>query len=50
MIGLRAIKGVVALFALVVTFGAPQQVEAGEDKGAFLERARDAVIALREVE
>jgi len=33
-----------------VTFGAPLQVEAGEDKGAFLERARDAVIALREVE
>ncbi len=33
-----------------VTFGAPMQVLAGEDKGAFLHRARDAVIALREVE
>ena len=33
-----------------VTFGAPLQVLAGEDKGAFLQRARDAVIALREVD
>ncbi len=33
-----------------VTFGAPLQVRAGEDKGAFLQRARDAVIALREVD
>ena len=33
-----------------VTFGAPLQVREGEDKGAFLQRARDAVIALREVE
>jgi 1-acyl-sn-glycerol-3-phosphate acyltransferase len=33
-----------------VTFGAPLQVQAGEDKGVFLSRARDAVIALREVE
>jgi 1-acyl-sn-glycerol-3-phosphate acyltransferase len=32
-----------------VTFGAPLQVLAGEEKGAFLQRARDAVIALREV-
>jgi 1-acyl-sn-glycerol-3-phosphate acyltransferase len=31
-----------------VTFGAPLQVLAGEDKGGFLQRARDAVIALRE--
>jgi 1-acyl-sn-glycerol-3-phosphate acyltransferase len=30
-----------------VTFGAPLQRIDGEDKGAFLERARDAVIALR---
>jgi 1-acyl-sn-glycerol-3-phosphate acyltransferase len=30
-----------------VTFGAPMRLEAGEDKRAFLERARDAVIALR---
>ncbi|MEQ1804710.1 MAG: lysophospholipid acyltransferase family protein [Burkholderiaceae bacterium] len=33
-----------------VTFGAPLQVLAAEDKGAFLQRARDAVIALREVD
>ena len=33
-----------------VTFGAPLQVQAGEDKGVFLGRARDAVIAQREVE
>ena len=32
-----------------VTFGAPVQVEPGEDKHAFLARARDAVIALKEV-
>jgi 1-acyl-sn-glycerol-3-phosphate acyltransferase len=29
------------------TFGAPMQLEPGEDKKVFLERARDAVIALR---
>jgi hypothetical protein len=33
-----------------VTFGAPLQVQEAEDKGVFLQRARDAVIALREVE
>ncbi len=32
-----------------VTFGAPLQLEPDEDKRAFLERARDAVVALREV-
>jgi 1-acyl-sn-glycerol-3-phosphate acyltransferase len=32
-----------------VTFGAPLQLVDGEDKGAFLERARSAVIALRPV-
>ena len=32
-----------------VTFGAPIQLEAGEDRRAFLERARDRVIALRDV-
>ena len=32
-----------------VTFGAPLQLNAGEDKRAFLERARQAVIALRSV-
>ncbi len=30
-----------------VTFGAPLQLGAGEDKGAFLARARDAVLAQR---
>ena len=30
-----------------VTFGAPMQLQAGEDKHAFLERARDAVMAMR---
>ncbi|MFO1327248.1 MAG: lysophospholipid acyltransferase family protein [Rubrivivax sp.] len=30
-----------------VTFGAPMQLQAGEDKRAFLGRARDAVLALR---
>jgi hypothetical protein len=30
-----------------VTFGAPLQCIDGEDKREFLERARDAVIALR---
>jgi hypothetical protein len=30
-----------------VTFGAPLALEPGEDKRAFLERARAAVIALR---
>ncbi|MEY4562107.1 MAG: hypothetical protein RLZZ618_1384 [Pseudomonadota bacterium] len=33
-----------------VTFGAPIQVEAGEDKRVFLGRARDAVIALQTVD
>ncbi|MEN9543946.1 MAG: hypothetical protein RLZZ598_779, partial [Pseudomonadota bacterium] len=32
-----------------VTFGAPMQLGQGEDKRAFLERARNAVIALQEV-
>ena len=32
-----------------VTFGSPVQLQAGEDKRAFLARARDAVVALREV-
>ncbi len=32
-----------------VTFGAPIQLEAGEDRRAFLERARGCVIALRDV-
>ncbi len=32
-----------------VTFGAPIQLEAQEDRAAFLKRARDAVIALRDV-
>ena len=32
-----------------VTFGAPLALEAGEDKRDFLARARDAVVALREV-
>jgi 1-acyl-sn-glycerol-3-phosphate acyltransferase len=32
-----------------VTFGAPLQVEAGEERRAFLDRARAAVIALRDV-
>jgi 1-acyl-sn-glycerol-3-phosphate acyltransferase len=32
-----------------VTFGAPMQLQPGEDRRAFLERARDAVIALRDV-
>ena len=32
-----------------VTFGAPLQLEPNEDKHAFLDRARAAVIALREV-
>ena len=32
-----------------VTFGAPMQLEPGEDHRAFLERARDAVVALRDV-
>jgi len=30
-----------------VTFGAPIQLEPGEDKRAFLDRAREAVVALR---
>jgi 1-acyl-sn-glycerol-3-phosphate acyltransferase len=32
-----------------VTFGAPLTLQGGEDKRAFLDRARDAVIALRSV-
>lgn len=32
-----------------VTFGAPIHLAAGEERRAFLERARDAVIALRDV-
>ena len=33
-----------------VTFGAPLTLEAGEDKRLFLERARDAVVALSSVD
>ena len=33
-----------------VTFGAPMQLEAGEDKRAFLDRARAAVMTLSEAE
>lgn len=32
-----------------VTFGAPMQLHEGEDRRVFLDRARDAVIALRDV-
>jgi len=32
-----------------VSFGRPLQLGAGEERRAFLERARSAVIALREV-
>lgn len=32
-----------------VTFGAPMQLEEGEERRAFLDRARSAVIALRDV-
>ena len=32
-----------------VTFGAPMQLQAGEDRRVFLERARAAVVALRDV-
>ncbi len=32
-----------------VTFGAPLQVEPGEERRAFLDRARSAVVALRDV-
>ena len=32
-----------------VTFGAPIQLQPGEERRAFLERARDAVVALRDV-
>jgi 1-acyl-sn-glycerol-3-phosphate acyltransferase len=32
-----------------VTFGAPIQLQDGEDRSAFLKRAREAVIALRDV-
>jgi hypothetical protein len=31
-----------------VTFGAPMRLEEGEDKHAFLTRARDALLALHE--
>nr|WP_297351754.1 lysophospholipid acyltransferase family protein [uncultured Caldimonas sp.] len=33
-----------------VTFGAPMQLQPGEEKRAFLERAREAVVALRRIE
>jgi len=33
-----------------VTFGAPLQLQPGEDKRVFLDRAREAVMALREVD
>lgn len=33
-----------------VTFGAPMQVQPGEEKRAFLERAREAVMALKKVD
>lgn len=32
-----------------VTFGKPMKLEPGEEKGAFLERARSAVVALRQI-
>ena len=32
-----------------VTFGAPMQLQEGEDRKAFLERARAAVVALRDI-
>jgi 1-acyl-sn-glycerol-3-phosphate acyltransferase len=32
-----------------VTFGAPMQLQAGEDRAEFLQRARSAVISLRDV-
>jgi 1-acyl-sn-glycerol-3-phosphate acyltransferase len=32
-----------------VTFGAPVQLQPGEDRHAFLQRAREAVVALRDV-
>jgi hypothetical protein len=32
-----------------VTFGAPLQLGAGEDKREFLDRAREAVLAMRPV-
>jgi len=32
-----------------VTFGAPIQLEEGEERRPFLDRAREAVVALREV-
>ena len=32
-----------------VTFGAPIRLEDGEERRAFLDRARDSVIALRDV-
>jgi len=31
----------------LLTFGKPIQVEQGEEKDAFLERAREAVVSLR---
>jgi hypothetical protein len=32
-----------------VTFGVPMQLQPGEDRQAFLQRARSAVIALRDI-
>jgi hypothetical protein len=32
-----------------VTFGAPIQLEVGEERRAFLDRARSAVVSLRDV-
>jgi len=32
-----------------VTFGAPMQLQEGEERKAFLERARAAVVALRDI-
>ena len=32
-----------------VTFGAPMQLQPGEERRAFLDRARNAVVALRDV-
>ena len=41
---MRSTPGIVS-----VTFGAPVKLEPGEDRRAFLERAREAVMALRDV-
>jgi hypothetical protein len=32
-----------------VTFGVPMRLQGGEDRAAFLQRARSAVIALRDI-